>query len=115
MDHIVKPSRMRYSPRENHTVERIIGAIFGSIEILLGIRLLFKMLGANPANGFVNGIYTITQFLVGFFEGIFSKYITSPVEPGAVFESATLIAMVVVGLIGWAVMKVIRPRTGDRA
>lgn len=90
----------------NHTAQRIIGTIFGAIELILAFRLVFKLLGANPENGFVHGLYTFTQFSVGIYEGIFTRTATN----GAFFEPATLIAMAVVALVAWVVLKLIKPR-----
>ena len=97
--------------QQSHIVPRIVGVIFGVIEAILAFRLIFKLLGANPENVFVNGIYTFTQPFVGIFEGIFPQFSTKGVEG---FEPATLIAMAVIILISWAVMKIITPRTGNR-
>ena len=97
--------------RKSHIAQSIVGVIFGVIEAILAFRLIFKLLGANPGNVFVNGIYNITQPFVGIFEGIFPQFSTKGAEG---FEPATLIAIVVIILISWAVMKIITPRTGNR-
>src|SRR5689334_10819537 len=44
--------------------------IFGILEALLAIRLAFRLLGANPQNGFVDFIYGITAPFVQPFVGI---------------------------------------------
>lgn len=99
---------------ESHAAQRIVGIIFGIIEALLIFRLIFKLLGANPQSGFVQGIYSATQYFVGIFEGIFSKATSGGAETTAVFEPATLIAIVVIALIAWAVLKLMTPRIGTR-
>lgn len=101
-------------PRSN-IAQRFAGAIFGVIEAVLAFRLVFKLLGANPANGFVHGIYACTQFFVGIFEGIFARTASGSAGSPAVFEPATLIGMAVVALIGWFVLKVLTPRDGARS
>src|SRR5664280_1782254 len=93
---------------ESNTSKRIVGVIFAVIEVVLAFRLIFKGLGANPNNGFVRGIYGVTQFL----EGIFSRGTASGAETTAVLEPATLIVMVVIALIAWAVLKLMTPHTG---
>jgi len=91
-------------------LQRFLGALFCLIEVVLAFRMVFKLLGANAANGFVHGIYFITQFFVGLFEGIFSQVATA--EDGtAVFEPATLIAIIIVGLISWFVLDLISSGT----
>jgi heme/copper-type cytochrome/quinol oxidase subunit 4 len=99
---------------ESNTSKRIVGVIFAVIEVVLAFRLIFKGLGANPSNGFVRGIYGVTQFLVGIFEGIFSRGTATGAETTAIFEPATLIVMVVIGLIAWGVLRLMTPHTGTR-
>ena len=107
-----KQTETRTTKQGGHIARRIVGVVFGAIEAILALRLIFKLLGANPKNGFVHGLYAGTQFFVGIFEGIFPKVITVGVEVKAVFETATLIAMVVIALIAWLVLKLMTPRTG---
>jgi heme/copper-type cytochrome/quinol oxidase subunit 4 len=114
MEQVTKQSETRNTEPESHTAKRIVGVIFAVVEVILAFRLIFKGLGANPTNGFVRGIYGVTQFLVGIFEGIFSRGTTSGAETTAIFEPATLIVMVVIALIAWAVLKLMTPHTGTR-
>jgi len=72
-----------------------------------------KLLGANAENDLVKILYGITGFFVSLFEGIFSR-ITINEASGAVFEPATLLAMVVIALLAWVVMKLMTPRAGSR-
>jgi hypothetical protein len=51
---------------------------------------------------------------VGIFEGIFSRGTATGAETTAVFEPATLIVMVVIGLIAWGVLRLMTPHTGIR-
>ncbi|HWQ21409.1 MAG TPA: YggT family protein [Clostridia bacterium] len=99
---------------ESNTSKRIVGVIFAVVEVVLAFRLIFKGLGANPSSGFVRGIYGVTQFLVGIFEGIFSRGTAGGAETTAVFEPATLIVMVIIGLIAWGVLRLMTPHTGTR-
>lgn len=114
MEDMTRQRETRNIRQESHMGQTIVGIIFGAIEILLAFRLVFKLLGANPVNGFVNGIYTVSQFFVSIFESIFSRATTGGIETTSVLEPATLIAMVVVALIAWGVMKLIKPRSGNR-
>ena len=109
-----KQTETRNIKLESQTAQRNVGIIFSVIEIILAFRLVFKLLGANPNNYFVHGIYAATQFFVGIFEGIFSQVTTSGAEATAVFEPATLIAIVVIALIAWVVLKLITPRIETR-
>jgi YGGT family len=97
---------------ESHPAKRIVSVLFSAIEIILGIRLILKLLGANAGNSIIKALYDVTGFFVKIFEGIFSR-VTINESSGAVFEPATLIAMVVIALIAWIVLKLMTPRTGS--
>ena len=114
MEQMTKQTETRNIESESNTAQRIVGIIFGVIEVILAFRLIFKLLGANPKNGFVHGIYAVSQFLAGIFEGIFSRVTTNGAQTTATFEPATLIAMVVIALIAWGVRKLMTPRIGTR-
>ena len=97
---------------ESHPAKRIVGVLFSAVEIILGIRLILKLLGANAGNSIIKILYDITGVFIKLFEGIFSR-VTINEASGAVFEPATLIAMVVIAVIAWVVLKLITPRTGS--
>jgi len=69
---------------------------------------------ANPQSGFVKGIYSATQFFVGIFQGIFSLGTAKGVETTAIFEPGTLIAMIILAIIAWVVLKLVKPRDSNR-
>jgi hypothetical protein len=86
-----------------NAARRIVAVLFGLVEIVFAFRFVFKLFGANGSSGFVKGLYDVTQPVVGLFEGIFAK----PATAGAVFEPATLIVLVLVALLAWAVLKIV--------
>ncbi len=88
MDQMTRQTETRDTKAESNTAKRIVGVVFAVFEVVLAFRLIFKGLGANPSNGFVRGIYGVTQFLVGIFEGIFSGH-RHRWRDTAVFEPAT--------------------------
>ena len=106
-----KKLETRNTSSEGSMAKRIVMVLFSIIEVVLGFRFVFKLMGANPSNAFVKGLYDVTQFFVGVFEGIFSKATTTGAEATAIFEPATLIAIIVVGLIAWGVMKLMSQST----
>lgn len=63
-----------------------------AVDTLLGFRLGFLLAGANPTNGFVDFIYDVSKPLVDPFGGI---AVNRAVDGAGVFESASLIAMIV--------------------
>ncbi len=77
----------------------------GVLEVLLAFRLLFKLLGANPDSGFVSFIYSVTNVFLAPFSGIFHTATSQGVETTSVLEPATLIAIVVYGILGWGIAK----------
>lgn len=77
------------------------------LEILFAFRLVFKGLGANPLNGFVSFIYNVTGFFLAPFLGIFPPAVSKGVETTAVFEPATVIAMIVYALVAWGLANLI--------
>jgi hypothetical protein len=108
MEPITKQSETMSTKPDSNAGRRIVGVIFAIIEIILGFRFVFKLLSANPDNGFVKVIYNITQWFVGIFNGIF------PQAKNSVFEPGTLIAIVVVALLAWIVLKLISTSQGSR-
>jgi hypothetical protein len=87
--------------------------VSGAIEILLLFRFFFRLIGANPASGFVRFLYSVTQILIMPFEGIFRRQATQGLEVSAIFEPATLVAMVVYAVLTWGVMHLIAIASGQ--
>jgi len=90
------------------TASNIIWYILGLIEVLLALRFVLKMFGANPESGFVNFVYSLTGVLTLPFDKIFT--VTQP-EAGdvvrSVFEPSILVAAVVYALIAWGIVKLL--------
>lgn len=109
-----KKLETRNTTSEGSMAKRIVVVLFSLLEIILGFRFVFKLMGANPSNVFVKGLYDFTQFFVGVFEGIFSKATTTGAETTAIFEPGTLIAIIIVGLIAWGVLKLMSQNTSSQ-
>ncbi len=114
MEQMTRQTETRNTEPGSQTLVRIVGVIFSIFEIILGFRLVFKLLGANPDSGFVKAIYAITKPVVGIFSGIFSRVTTEGTDVKAIFEPATLIAMIVIALIGWVIIKLSTRRSGNK-
>ena len=81
----------------------LVYAIFGFIELLVGLRFVFLLLGANPVSPFVSWIYTWSEPLVVPFSGIFGQHavITSAgVVVHSVLDWTTLIALIIYAAAG---------------
>lgn len=92
---------------QTQTIANIIYFIAGLFEVALAFRFVLKITGANPSTGFVAGIYSFTQFLVMPFRGIFSSATTEGAEVRALFEPATLIAILVYAVLAWGIVRLI--------
>ncbi len=99
--------------RGSFGIQRIIVTLFGIIEFILAFRFVLKLLGADEGNGFVQGVYNITQPVIGLFEGIFSTININIAGMNGVLEPATIIAVVIIGLIEWVLLKLISKRSGS--
>jgi hypothetical protein len=89
---------------------RVIWYIAGVLLVLLAFRFVFVLLGANPANGFANFIYTTSHPFVSPFFGIFNYNLRYGVSR---FETYTLVAMVVYALIAYGIAKLITINQSD--
>lgn len=98
----------------SQTVEYIIYFLSGFLEILLVFRLILKMTGANMGGMFVNFIYGLTGIFITPFRGIFSQAVSPGIENTAVFEPATLIAIIVYAVLSFGIVKLFRILSGKK-
>lgn len=89
------------------TAANAIWFIVGVIEVLLGLRFVLKLLGANPNSGFVDFIYSLSDVFVAPFKGIFSTATANGDVVKSLFEPATLVAMLIYLLLGWGLVKLL--------
>jgi YggT family protein len=83
---------------------RVVWFITGVIMAVLAIRFIFVLLGANPANGFANFIYSVTHPLVAPFFSLFNYHFIDGV---ARFEGYTLVAIIIYALIGYGIARLL--------
>lgn len=86
------------------TMAHLIWLIAMIIVVLLGIRFFFVLFGANPANGFVNFIYSVSYPFARPFFGIFAYKIHYGV---ARVEVASLIAIVIYMLAAFIIARLL--------
>ena len=80
----------------------LVYGLGGFIEALVGLRFLFRLLGANPDSGFVTWIYSWSTPIVTPFAGIFGQDATltgQGVVTESVFDWSALVALLVIGVI----------------
>jgi hypothetical protein len=100
---------------QNSAIARIINFVyflFGALELLLAVRVILHLVGANPGNGFANFINVLSAPFVA----LFASLLQNPaLNETAVLEVTTIIAMLVWAIVGWLVGRLIwlvlsRPR-----
>ena len=81
----------------------IVYFVFAALELLLGVRMLLHLIGANSTNGFAAFINTLS----GLFVGPFATLFQNPAFGGIVLEVTTMIAMIAYAIVGWLVGRVV--------
>jgi len=92
------------------TVTNVVTLIFTVLEVLLLLRFIFKLAGANANQALVAALYGVTEPLTRPFQGIFAE----PAGPPIVDEPA-LLAIVFFFLIGALIVALVRAITAPRA
>ncbi|PKM82855.1 MAG: YggT family protein [Firmicutes bacterium HGW-Firmicutes-14] len=95
----------------NLKARQMVYYILGILEVLFAFRLVFKLLGANPASGFVSFIYSLTQIFLSPFASIFRSSVTKGNVTTAVFEPSTVIGMIVYAILAWGIARLIEINT----
>ena len=91
------------------TVTRVVTLLFTVLEVLLLLRFILKLTGANAQQALVAGLYSATEPLVRPFQGIFPE----PAGP-AVLDLAALLAVVFFFLIAALIVALVRAITSAR-
>jgi hypothetical protein len=84
-------------------VTQLIWLGFGVLIALIGLRVLLRLLAANPANPFANMLYMFTDLFLWPFHGL----TPTPAAEGMVLEISSIIAMVVYVLVAWLIIRLI--------
>src|SRR6266581_62220 len=91
---------------------QLIWLLFGILEALIGLRVVLRLIAANPGNPFAELVYGLSYVFVWPFLGL----TRTPSANGSVLEISSLIAMFVYALIGWVLVQLVwilidRPRS----
>ncbi|NLN65217.1 MAG: YggT family protein [Clostridiaceae bacterium] len=81
--------------------------LLGLIEVILVLRFLFMLLGANPRSGFTSFLYLFSGIFIAPFSGIFNPITTTGLVSRSVFDPATIVAMVIYALIAWGIVRLL--------
>lgn len=94
--------------KQNYTVSKIVQVIeyiAGLFVVLLVVRFVLALLGANLANQFANFIYTVTDPMVAPFRGLLQ---VSQFQAGVSrIEIETILTIVIYALVTWGVTRLI--------
>lgn len=114
-----KVSEIRTTQHEPEREQRIftfkatqlIWLLFGILEALIAFRIGLKLIGANPGSPIVALIYGFTDLFLFPFQGM----VGSPSVGPMVLELSSLFAMLIYGLVGWVLERIVwvlfyRPR-----
>lgn len=98
---------VRNTAAERHAaisrVNQVIWLLFGFIEALIAIRIVLKLIGANPAAFFTYLVYSVTDVFLWPFTGI-----TPTPAVGAIqFEISSIIAILVYALAAWGITRLL--------
>ncbi len=86
-------------------IESLINVLAGIAEFFLGFRFILRLFGANPATPFVQWIYEASEPILSPFRGIFPAHV---IQPGSVFEFATLFAMVAYAVLAYLLIVILQ-------
>ena len=89
----------------------LVWLMFGILEALIALRIGLKLIGANPGSPIVDLIYGFTQLFLFPFTGM----VGSPTAGNMQLELSSMFAMLIYGLVAWALERTIwlifyRPR-----
>jgi hypothetical protein len=101
---------VRHVPNYNYRAVWVINYVTGILETLLVLRFLVKLFGALPDALFTILLYGITEPFVFPFQGMF----VNPTRGPYVFESSSVVAMVVYPLLSRAITSLIKFKTRQR-
>ena len=90
---------------------QLVWLLFGILEALIALRIGLMLIGANPESPIVALICGFTYLFLFPFEGL----VNSPAAGNMVLELSSMFAMLIYGLIAWAMERMIwlafyRPR-----
>ena len=100
----------RTAPTPVWTVTSVVTLIFTVLEVLLFLRFIFKLAGANANQPLVNALYGVTEPLTRPFQGIFAQ----PSGALVIVDVPALLAIVFLFLIAALIVALVRAITSPR-
>lgn len=84
-------------------VNQVLWLLFGFLLALIGLRVVLKLIDANPAAAFAQIVYGVTDVFLWPFAGL----IPTPAVGAVQFEFSSIIAMIVYALVAWGITRLI--------
>ncbi|MEO0458205.1 MAG: YggT family protein [Cyanobacteria bacterium P01_A01_bin.114] len=113
IDRLQRQERRTAVTQRNMTLRKIISFMYyltGALEILLLLRFILRLTGANPENLFAKFIYGLSNIFVAPFATLFQ---TPVLDPSHTFDVSALIAIAVYVLLTWLVARLVWIIWGD--
>ncbi|MBK9052718.1 MAG: YggT family protein [Chloroflexi bacterium] len=85
-------------------VSQFVYLLTGLLELGLGLRVLLKLIAANPASPFARLVYGATELFVWPFQGL---TVTPAASNGMTLEISTFFAMVVYAVAAWGLVQIL--------
>jgi hypothetical protein len=82
---------------------QLVWLLFGILEALIALRIGLRLIGANPDSPIVAMIYGFTNLFLLPFTGL----IGSPTSGSIILELSSMFAMLIYGLIAWAMERIV--------
>jgi len=90
----------RSGPGGSEMTRRVVGLIFGLIQLVIGLRIVLLVLDARTGNDLVAAVLNISQVFVAPFDGILHTNALS--AGGSVLDIAAVVAFV-----GWTIIELV--------
>lgn len=82
---------------------RLVYLAASALDLALGLRVVLRLIGANPSNFFAAALYRATDLVLW----PFASLVANPTINRHILEVTTLIAMAVYALAGWLLVQLI--------
>ena len=90
---------------------KFLGYALGAVEILLAMRVILRLLSANPLTPVVDLIYTVSNFVMRPFQGIFQNPV---LQSGSIIDIVAITAMIGYPIIIFLIGELLRLVVKDR-
>ncbi len=84
-------------------LSRFIWLMFGVLEAVIGLRVVLRLIAANPSNPFAIVVYRLSYLFLWPFLGL----TRTPSLNGSVLELSSLIAMFVYAVLAWVIVQLV--------